>query len=300
MKTYSDYLAGIFPGMKVQKISIDAGFTCPNRDGTISTGGCIYCRNDSFSPDYCRKTPDIKQQLEKGKKFFSGKYPEMKYLAYFQSYTSTYKKSAEELKQLYQEALEVKDIVGIIVATRPDCITEEILDVLAEINKTHPVFIEFGIETGHNETLQLINRNHTWEDSVKAIKLVSEKHLHCGVHLIAGLPGENEDKILDTIEKVSRLPIETIKLHQLQILKETELHKKLLSGEIQVPEITLDNYLELCLKILEILPERIIVERFLSQSPPGMVVSPSWGLKNYEFMSKLAQKLKLKSKNYEN
>ena len=291
MKTYSDYLSGIFPGMKVQKISIDAGFSCPNRDGTISTGGCIYCRNDSFSPGYCNPNESVSYQIEKGKKFFSRKYPEMKYLAYFQSYTGTYNKKPEDLSKLYREALNIQNVVGLVVATRPDCLPDEIIDLLKSINKEKPVIIELGAETSHNETLRIINRNHTWEDVENSVKKISSNGLRCGVHLIAGLPGENREMILKTIEKTIKLPIDTIKLHQLQVLKGTILHNKILSQQMEVPVFTLEEYLELCAEIVKMTPENIIIERFLSQSPPEMIISPLWGLKNYEFMTKLAKLL---------
>ena len=291
MKTYGDYLSGIFPGLKVQKISVDAGFTCPNRDGTISTGGCIYCRNDSFSPGYCDPAKDVKNQLEEGKRFFSRKYPEMKYLAYFQSYTGTYNKSINHLARLYREALETNDIVGLVIATRPDSLSDETLNLLCELNEDKPVFIELGAETSHDVTLRLINRNHFWEDVEKTSERIGSKGLHLGIHLIAGLPGENERMILETVEKTVKLPIETIKLHQLQVLKDTPLLKKIETGELKVPAFTLNQYLDLCVKIIKIVPENIIIERFLSQAPPKMVVSPSWGLKNYEFMTKLEQLL---------
>lgn len=289
MKTYSDYLAGIFPGIKIQKISVDAGFSCPNRDGTISIGGCIYCRNDSFSPKYCNSSESVTRQLEKGKKFFSRKYPEMKFLAYFQSYTGTYNKDIKDLNRLYREALNVQDIVGLVVATRPDCIPDNVIDLLAHINQEKPVFIELGAETSHNSTLRLINRNHTWEDVENSVNHLSERGLHCGIHLIAGLPGENRKMILETIDRSVILPIETMKLHQLQILKDTILFQKLKKGEISVPTFSLDEYLLLCAEIVKRTPDNIVIERFLSQSPPEMLVAPAWGLKNYEFMTKLAR-----------
>ena len=291
MKTYGAYLAEIFPGQKVQKLSVDAGFSCPNRDGTISTGGCIYCRNDSFSPAYCNSLESVKTQLEKGKKFFSRKYPDMKYLAYFQSYTGTYNKSIEVLSLLYNEALMVEDIIGLVVATRPDCLNDDVLTLFYDLNKKVPVFIELGAETSHDETLKIINRNHTWQQVENAVKKTANMGLHCGIHLIAGLPGENKQLILETIEKSVQLPIETIKLHQLQVLKDTILLSKIQSGELTIPDFTLEEYLNLCAEIVRMTPNNIVIERFLSQSPPEMVVSPSWGLKNYEFMSKLAKLL---------
>lgn len=287
MKTYGDYLSGIFPGVKVQKISIDAGFTCPNRDGTISKGGCIYCRNDSFSPSYCNSAENIKSQLEKGKKFFSRKYPDMKYLAYFQSYTGTYNKSPFELSTLYKEAISIPDVIGLVIATRPDCLSDAILSILKDINKNTPVFIELGVESSFDSTLKLINRNHSWEDVKEAVKKIADYGLHCGIHLIAGLPGENKEMILTTIKRVIKLPIETIKLHQLQILEGTVLHEKIKKGEIKVHNYSLEEYLLLCRDIVHLVPDNIIIERFLSQSPPEMVVSPKWGLKNFEFMAKL-------------
>lgn len=292
MKSYGDYLASIFPEFKVQKISIDAGFSCPNRDGSIGLGGCIYCRNDSFSPAYCNPKESVSIQLEKGKRFFSRKYPEMRYLAYFQSYTGTYNKSPQQLSSLYREALGIDRIVGLVIGTRPDCISDEILDLLAEINKTSPIFIELGAETSHDVTLKMINRNHTWAQVVNTVNRVAEKKIHCGLHLIAGLPGENREMILETVECACQLSIETLKLHQLQVLKDTPLFQKIKNKELHVPNFSLEEYLELCAEIVEMVPENIVIERFLAQSPPEIVVSPSWGLKNYEFMNKLEQILK--------
>lgn len=292
MKTYGDYLAAIFPGIKVQKISIDAGFTCPNRDGSIGSGGCIYCRNDSFSPGYCNPGETVKEQLEKGKRFFRRKYPEMKYLAYFQRYTGTYGHSSEELKKIYEDAIEVDDIVGLVIGTRPDCLPGGIIEMLGELNREKPVFMEIGAESSHDETLSLINRNHCWEDVEISVRRLSGKGLRCGLHLIAGLPGENDEMVLETVKRTCELPIETLKLHQLQILKDTPLSKYWKEGKIKVKEYSLEEYLNLCKEIVRIVPERIIIERYLSQSPPEMVESPKWGLKNYEFMSKLAHYLK--------
>ena len=291
MKSYSDYLSEIFPGIKVQKISIDAGFSCPNRDGKIGTGGCIYCRNDSFSPGYCKPEEEVKEQLRKGKKFFSRKYPEMKYLAYFQSYTGTYNRSSEELRKLYYEALGEEDIIGLVIGTRPDCISDDTLEILSEINKRKPVFIELGAETSHDTTLRLINRNHTWRDVMDATARIDAKGIHCGLHLIIGLPSETREMVLHTIVEATKLPIKTLKLHQLQVLKGTPLLHMIERGELSVTEFSLEDYLKLCAEIVRIVPENIVIERFLSQSPPAMVVSPSWGLKNYEFMNLLKKYL---------
>lgn len=291
MKSYGDYLNRFFPGKKIQKISVDAGFTCPNRDGTIGTGGCIYCRNDSFTPRYCDSRLSVSEQIERGKQFFGRKYPEMKYLVYFQSYTGTYGVSTENLKKLYEEALSSQDVVGLVISTRPDCLDKDKLEMISLFNNEKTIFIEIGAETSHNETLRAINRNHTWQDVEKTVNNIAGKNLHCGLHLIAGLPGETNEMILETVKKAVALPIETLKIHQLQILKGTPLSEKWLKNEIDVKDYSVEEYLTLCRKIYDLVPENIIIERFLSQSPPDLVISPKWNLKNYEFMNKFAQTL---------
>lgn len=276
MKTYSDYLKSFFPGVKVQKISVNAGFSCPNRDGTIGTGGCSYCRNDSFSPAYCMKQKSVREQIEEGKQFFSRKYPEMKYLAYFQSYTNTYGKDIHSLKTLYEEAMDCDSIVGIVIGTRPDTLPDEVLDVLEDLSLRLPVFLEIGAETSNDDTLKAINRHHTWNDVVSAVERASDKGLHCGLHLIAGLPGEDDAQVIENVRKACFLPIETLKLHQLQILKDTPLYNQWKKGDASVRIYEIEEYLELCANILDIVPDHVIIERFLSQSPPEMVEVPRW------------------------
>lgn len=287
MKDYAEYLRNIFPDIKVQKISINAGFSCPNRDGTIGTGGCIYCRNDSFSPSYCMSSDSVVLQIEKGKRFFSKKYPEMKYLAYFQSYTNTYGRDTDSLRRLYEDALGCDDVVGIVIGTRPDTITDEVFSMLADISRRAPVFLEIGAETSSDNTLRLINRRHTWKDVENAVCKAHSSGLHCGLHLIAGLPGESEDDILENVRKACELPIETLKLHQLQILFGTPLYNLWKQGDIEVRPFELDEYIKLCRKIMSVVPENIVIERFLAQSPPEMVAAPKWGIKNYQFRTML-------------
>lgn len=287
MLTYSEYLNNFYPGVKVQKISVNAGFSCPNRDGTIGTGGCSYCRNDSFSPAYCMTAAPVSRQLEEGKAFFSRKYPSMKYLAYFQSYTNTHGKHTDELRRLYEEALACEGIVGLVIGTRPDTLPDSVIELLGDLSKRSPVFLEIGAETSHDETLQRINRRHTWADVAEAVTRSAAAGLHCGLHLIAGLPGESRDMILRNVDEACRLPIETLKLHQLQILRDTPLCRQWESGEIDVEPFSLDDYLDLCAEIIERVPENIVIERFLAQSPPSLVVAPKWGLKNYQFADRL-------------
>lgn len=278
--------------MKVQKISLNAGFSCPNRDGTIGTGGCSYCRNDSFTPGYCMHTPSVTSQIEHGKAFFARKYKDMKYLAYFQSYTNTYATNTDALETLYDEALACQDVVGLVIGTRPDTLPDETLNLLADIAHRVPVFLEIGAESAHNDTLVLVNRHHTWEQVVSAVTRAADKGLHCGLHLIAGLPGETDKDVLTSVDAACNLPIDTLKLHQLQILEGTPLYHQWKNGEISVPEYSLEDYLELCVEITRRVPEHIVIERFLAQSPPQLVVSPKWNIKNYQFMHLLDAWLK--------
>lgn len=291
-KDFGAYMEEKFPGMKVQKISVNAGFSCPNRDGTIGTGGCIYCDNASFTPGYCFNSGDIRSQLEAGKQFFSRKYDKMHYLAYFQSFSNTFGKSADELREMYEEAISVEGVVGLIIGTRPDTLPQDVVEMLGELNRKCPVIVELGAETSHDETLQLINRGHTWAQVEDAVKRLSEAGISVGLHLIMGLPGETEKMHLQTIERAAALPIESLKLHQLQVLKGTPLADKIDRGELTVRKFPLEEYIQLCVKIVKIIPEHIAIERFVAVAPPGKLISPKWGLKNYEFTNILKNRLK--------
>ncbi|MDE7438656.1 MAG: TIGR01212 family radical SAM protein [Muribaculaceae bacterium] len=290
-KDFAQYMQEKFPGEKVQKISINAGFSCPNRDGTIGRGGCIYCDNTSFTPGYCFNNNDIISQLEEGKKFFSRKYPKMKYLAYFQSFSNTFGRSVENLERIYREALSVEGVVGLIIGTRPDTLPDEVIAMLAELNCEKPVIVEIGAETSHDETLQLINRGHRWSDVENAVGRLHEKGIAVGLHLIEGLPGENEEMMLRTIEKAVSLPIESLKLHHLQILTDTPIERMWRNGEIEITPFNIETYIDLCIKIIKLVPQHIAIERFLASSPQGRVVAPKWGMKNYEFVNLLRSRL---------
>ena len=256
-KDFGEYMQEVFPGIKVQKLSIDAGFTCPNRDGSIGRGGCIYCNNASFTPGYCSPRDSVETQIEKGKAFFRRKYPEMKYLAYFQSYTNTFGRNADELMDMYRKASESEGVAGVIIGTRPDCLADELLDGLEELNSRMPVIVEIGAETSFDETLQTINRNHTWAQVEDSVRRLHRRGIRVGVHLIAGLPAETADDVIKTVRKTCALPIDSIKLHQLQIVKGTALLEKWKAGEIEVEPFTLENYLELCVKIVKTVPRHI-------------------------------------------
>lgn len=290
-KDYASYLAERFPGKKIQKITIDAGFTCPNRDGTIGRGGCIYCNNEAFSPDFAKREADVVSQIERGKIFFARKYPQMRYLAYFQSYTGTHA-NRSLLMKYYSEALSVDGVEGLVIGTRPDCVDEPLLEQLADINRRHRVIIEYGAESSHNDTLLRINRCHTWEDTVRAVGLTRQAGLDVGLHFIMGLPGESEQQMLSTVDAINRLKPDVVKFHQLQIIANTPLASMWQRGEVDLRLFSQEEYLELCCKIVNRLSRDIAIERFTASSPASMLLAPKWGIKNYEFVDKLKKMLK--------
>lgn len=286
---FSGYFRRKFDG-RVQKISVDAGFTCPNRDGSKGTGGCSYCNNLTFSPAYCNLENSVTSQLTEGIEFFSRKYTSMKYLAYFQSYSNTYA-PVENLKLLYKEALNHPQVIGLVIATRPDCLTDEILDYLQMLAERYYVMVEFGIESHMNQSLERINRGHTFEESVSALQETARRNIHNCAHLILGLPGETPLDWLDQARVISKLPVENLKLHQLQIHKNTRMYHEYLQNPDQFPMFTVEGYLELIIQYLELLNPEIVVERFVSEAPDELLVAPRWGLKNFQFTAKLEKLL---------
>ena len=275
-------------GCKVQKISVNAGMTCPNRDGTLGTGGCTFCNNQTFNPAYCRTEKSITQQLEEGKQFFARKYPTMKYLAYFQAYTNTYAE-LDRLVSLYEEALRVPDVVGLVIGTRPDCMPDNLLDYLEELNRRTFLIVEYGVESANDETLLRINRGHTFRQSCEAICRTTERGIRVGAHVILGFPWEPFDELMRQAEEIGRLPLTTLKLHQLQIIRGTQLAREYAEQPWAVP--TAEEYIDLVLHYINRLPYGLVMERFVSQSPPEMVIAPQWGLKNHEFANLLRTRM---------
>ncbi len=289
-RDFSEYLSARFP-YKVQKISINAGFTCPNRDGSKGLGGCTYCNNQSFSPGYGKPTKTITEQMADGIHFFSRKYPEMKYLAYFQSYTNTYD-SIASLTDKYEEALAYPGVMGLIVGTRPDCMSDELLDYFEALSKKTFVLVEYGVESTLNKTLERVNRQHTYEESAEMIRKTAERNIPVGAHMILGLPGETEEDILHHADRLSELPLTTLKLHQLQIIRYTAMAReyKLLPESFNL--FPLEEYVDLCVRFAERLRPDIYIERFTSQSPAKLLIAPDWGLKNYEVREKILKRFR--------
>lgn len=284
---YSHWIRRQFP-FRVQKISIDAGFSCPNRDGRISYGGCIYCDNKTFNPSYCNPQKSIKEQIKEGKSFFSRKYPDMKYLAYFQAFTNTYA-PIERLKILYEKSLQQSDIVGIVIGTRPDCISNEMLDYLKDLSTRTFVLIEYGIESANDETLMRINRGHTFDCCRKAIEETHRRGIFTGGHIILGLPGEDANESIRQASAISSLPLDILKIHQMQIIKGTQLANDYAEKPFHVYSV--DEYIELIGLYIQHLRKDLVLERFVSQSPSDLLIAPKWGLKNYEFTNLLTNYL---------
>jgi uncharacterized protein len=291
-KRYHDYSSFIKKkfGERVQKISLNTGFTCPNRDGTKGVGGCTYCNNNTFSPYYCKPKKSITEQLDEGIRFFSSKYKTQMYLAYFQSYTNTYA-DISLVKELYKEAINHPKIIGLVIGTRPDCVNEEIIDFLSEIAQQHYVSLEFGVESTMNKTLEAINRCHTYEETKVAYELAKNKELHLGAHLIIGLPGETNEEMLNHAVEISKLPIHSLKIHQLQIVKHTVMALQFQKEPNLFQLFNIEEYIGFITKFITLLRPDIIIERFISESPSHLLIAPNWGLKNFEMVAKIDKRL---------
>jgi len=287
---YNQVLKSEFAG-RVQKISVNAGFTCPNRDGSKGTGGCTYCNNQTFSPEYCKPTNTVSEQISEGIAFFHHKYQAQLYLAYFQSYTNTYD-SLEKLKAIYEEALAFPNVVGLVIGTRPDCVNDELLDYFAGLARKYYVMIEYGVESTNDNTLEFINRGHDFACAEFAIRETAKRGIRTGAHIILGLPNEDRDTILSHADKLSKLPVDTLKIHQLQLVRGTKMAQQYAGHPEWFHLYTADEYIDLAIDFLERLNPSIAVERFVSQSPKELLLAPEWGLKNFEFTAKIEKRLK--------
>lgn len=279
-------------GCKAQKLSVDAGLTCPNRDGTLGRGGCTFCDNRTFNPAYCRQGGSITEQLEAGKRFFSRKYPSMKYLAYFQSYSNSYG-TLSHLKELYEEALRVPDVVGLVIGTRPDCMPDALLEYLEELNSRTFLLVEYGVESANEETLVRVNRGHTFAQARECIIRTAQRGIRVGVHMILGFPWETRSELIRQAQMIASLPITTLKLHQLQVIKGTQLAREYELHPWPLP--TAEEYVDLVLEYISHLPSSLVLERFVSQSPPEYVIAPRWGLKNHEFSALVKKAIQKRS-----
>lgn len=288
--TYNQYLKKVF-GQPAQKLSINTGLTCPNRDGTKGLNGCTYCNNKSFSPYYTDVKNSITNQLNRGIKKFSAKKKIPLFLAYFQSYSNTYSYT-EQLRKMYYEALNFPQIKGIVISTRPDCLSAEVLDLFSEIAEKYYISVELGVESTEDSTLQNINRCHTFEDSAIAIQQVAARGISVGAHLIIGLPGENRETFVNHVKRLSELPISMLKMHHLQILKHTQMAADFTLNPNKYDLLQLEDYKEIVIEMLEYIPENVVVQRFLNESPAHLLIAPKWnGIKNYQFVNLLINEM---------
>lgn len=287
---FSEYIRNVFGG-RVQKLSIDAGFTCPNRDGLKARGGCTYCNNNAFNPSYCEPDKPVKQQILEGIQFHSRRYRKARgFLAYFQAYSNTYA-PLEILKKRYEEALNVIEVKGLIIGTRPDCVDDEILDYLAELSEKLYLTVEFGIESCYDETLERINRGHDFKTTADALKECEKRNIRTGGHMIIGLPGENRDDILKEAEILSELPVNQLKFHQLQIVKGSVMAGEYENDPEAFSFFEMDEYLELMLEFIEKLNPKIVIERIAGETVPGFNLSPQWGLRYDQILKQFEKKM---------
>ena len=294
MKRYNSFV-GYFKekyGYRLQKIVIDGGFSCPNRDGSIARGGCTYCDNNAFHPNYSISSKSIFTQIEEGIEFHLGRYRNTShYLAYFQPYSNTYA-PLEVLKEKYETALNHPKVDGIVIGTRPDCVDDAKLDYLAELSKNHIVIVEYGIESCYNRTLEHINRGHSWEQAVEAVEKTADRGIFQGAHFIFGLPGETKEDLMGMAEKINSLKINSVKFHQLQIIKGTKMEKEFAESPERFVTFSLEEYIDFFVDFLERLRPDLYIERFAGEVPPRFVNSTPWGLiRNTELLHLLDKRL---------
>ena len=293
-KRYNSFV-GFFKrkyGERLQKIVLDAGFTCPNRDGKVGRGGCTYCDNAAFHPAYSTAGKSLHQQMDEGIGFHKVRYRTTEhYLAYFQAFSNTYA-PLERLKELYEDALSHPQVVGIVIGTRPDCVDEEKLDYLAELAKKHVVIVEYGIESCYDSTLERINRGHDFETARRAVQMTADRGIGVGVHFILGLPGETRQMMLDSCDLINSLPIRSVKFHQLQIVKGTRMEQEYAEKPEDFERFSLEDYLDFFVDMLERLRPDISIERFVGEVPPRFVNETPWGLiRNVELLRLLDRRL---------
>ena len=287
--SYAGYFRRLFGG-RVQKLSVDAGFTCPNRDGTIARGGCTFCNNGAFTPSYCHPSKSVGRQIAEGIEFHRRRYRgASRYLVYFQAFSNTYAPLGR-LRELFGEALAHPEVIGLVVGTRPDCVDEEKLDYLAELARDRYVAVEYGIESTFDQTLRAVNRGHDFAAAERAVRLTADRGLPVGAHFILGLPGESDEMLLAQTARINALPLATVKFHQLQIFRDTPMAAQYDADPGRFRFWTLDEYIDLFVAILRRLRPSLVVERFASEAPPRYHYGPGWGMVRNEQLWALLEK----------
>lgn len=289
--SYAAYFRRTF-GERMQKLTIDAGFSCPNRDGKVGRGGCSYCDNDAFNPSYCHPSKSITQQIEEGIAFHTIRYRKAsRYLAYFQAYSNTYA-PLERLRLIYEEALSFPGVAGLVIGTRPDCVDEASLDYFAELSQRVYVIIEYGVESCYDQSLLRMNRGHDVATAIRAIEATAQRGIRTGAHFIFGLPGESREDMLNQLPIINRLPLSTIKFHQLQLVKNTAFARQFAENPSDFHLFEMEEYIDFFVDVLERLNPAFVVERFVNEVPPRYLEGPGfWPLRNQELWNLLRIRL---------
>jgi radical SAM protein (TIGR01212 family) len=288
--SYNTYLKNKY-GQRVQKVTVDAGFTCPNRDGTVASGGCIYCNNDSFNPGYNDPTKSVRQQIDEGTEFLRRRYGVEKFVVYFQPYSNTYA-SLDKLKLLYEEALSLPEVIGLTIGTRPDCIDHVKITYLESLAKTYDITIEYGLESIYNDSLKKINRGHDYQSYLDAIEMTRNRGIKIGTHIILGFPWENRQQWLHEADVLSKIDFDFLKIHQLHIVKNTAMERQHKQSPYRL--FTLTEYVDTVVAFLENLNPKIVIQRLAGEAPKPMLVAPKWGKRNSEVIRFITNKLEEK------
>jgi hypothetical protein len=278
--TFSSFVKERF-GEPVQKVNIDAGFTCPNRDGTVSNGGCTYCNNDSFKPGHCRPTLSVKEQMANGIDYITRRYKAKKFLAYFQAYTNTYA-PVEELRKLYEDALSMPGVIGLAIGTRPDCVDSEKLDMLTEFAQDHFILIEYGVQSVYDKTLKAINRGHDYATFLNAVSETKKRGLACGAHMIVGFPTETLEETINSADSINASGVRFLKIHQLQVIKNTLMSVEFEKAPFKV--LQYEEYLSLVGQFLDRLSPEIVIQRLFATAPDDILIAPRWGLDRHQVL----------------
>lgn len=288
--SFGSYIKKLF-GTTVYKVNVDAGFTCPNRDGTVGISGCIYCNNDSFRPVSCIPTLSVSEQINKGAAYIKQRYKADKFLVYFQPYTNTYA-PVDELEHLYTKALSEPSVIGLAIGTRPDAVDKEKIALLESLARTHFILIEYGMQSMYDRTLEYINRGHDYNTFLKALDLTKNRGIYIGTHIIVGFPTETREEMLSTADELSNLPVEFLKIHQLQVIKDTPLEIIFKENPFHVFEY--QEYLEFAADFIERLSPRIVLQRLFATAPDSILIAPQWGKNRQEILRDIEKKLELR------
>ncbi len=289
--SYSAYLRGKF-GCRVHKVSVDVGFTCPNRDGTVANGGCVYCNNDSFVPSYARSRIALHNQIKTGIEYLKKRFRAEKFIIYFQAYTNTYDKT-EKLERIYREALEYDGVVGLAIGTRSDCVDEEKIKLFENLSRDWFITVEYGIESIYDRTLKLMNRGHDYQSVLNAIRITKDRGIHIGAHIIVGFPGETQDEMLRMADEMSNLGIDFLKIHNLHIVKNTPLARMYMKEPFHL--FTYEEYLDFISRFLERLSPKIVLERLFTDTPQDLLIAPIWNKTHAEILRGIDMELQRKN-----